>query len=240
MKKSQALLLKEKTMNRIPSNIEKYLWNNFKMYLMQYKTCLLDNILEIQNPEANFPIDRYKDFLVELDRHIGLGSYTIQQPTMFSYLPYVTVNIEPVDYGSCNFGAVMGFDIVFATDTPPTDDQSTRYLGNSSEAIASFRANVLNGLDEIFYKALDAEAYTQLRQDAFFDRLREQTLPNPTNPEETKLWRYNVIGQVDAENTITSVSQLKREDRSSGLSVFHVQYTLDINRLYSPDGECGC
>lgn len=226
---------------RIPSNIEKYLWNNFKMYLLQYKSCLLDNILEVVNPEEDFPINRYNNLMVEFDRHIGLGSYTIQQPTQFSYLPYITVNISPIDYGNCNFAAYMEFAVVFATDAPGSgEDGSTFYIGNSSEAVASFRANICNALDDMFYKALDASAYTELRTDAFFDRLRDQTLPNPTDIMSTKPWKYNIVGQVDPDSEISAVSQLKREDRSSGLSVFSVTYRLDINKLYTQEGECSC
>lgn len=228
-------------MARIVSNTEKYLWNNLRMYLMLYSTCLLDNILKIADAESNFPPERYENFFVELDRHIGLGSYTIQEPVLFTYLPYINVRIDPIDYGSCNYGALVTFDVVFATDVPTNDNSSTTYVGNSSEAVASFRANILNSLDDLFYKAFDSDAYTQLRQDAFFDRLRDQTLPNPANPAETKLWKYNVKGQTETENSISQVTQLKREDLSKGLSVFHVQYTLDINALYSDDGEeCSC
>ena len=37
---------------------EKFLWNNIKMYLMQFPTCLCDNILQVQNDEADFAADK--------------------------------------------------------------------------------------------------------------------------------------------------------------------------------------
>ena len=221
--------------------VEKFLWNNIKMYLMQYPSCLCDNILVVKDATADDPIDRYEDFLNSLENHFGLGSYTVQQATQFSNLPYVTVNIAPIDIGHCATRVVLGFDIVFATDTP-SNEHTKRETGNSSEATASFRANIMASLDELMYEAFDGGAYKgQFINQAFFDRLRDQTLSSPTNRGgETKPWKYNIVGQVDEEKTITEVAQLKREDRSSGLSVFHVVYKLDINRLYGDGVDCGC
>lgn len=219
---------------------EKFLWNNLKMYLMQYPTCLCDNILQVQNDGADFPIDRYKDFFTSLDVHIGLGSYTIQEATQFSDLPYVNVRIQPVDLGSCSTRVIVTFDVVFATDLPKADDDQTKYAGNSSEAVASFRANMISALDELMFNAYDAVAYPDGLNQAFFDRLRNQTLPNPVDPSRTASWKYNVVGQVDAETTISEVTQLKAEDRNSGLSVFQVTYRLDLNGLYGDGIDCQC
>lgn len=98
--------------------VEKFVWNNFKMYLMQWQTCLLDTLLEVDNPNADEPITRYKDFMNQLDSHIGLGSYVSQQATQFSNLPYLTVRISPYDVGHCAARCIISFDVVFATDTP--------------------------------------------------------------------------------------------------------------------------
>ena len=47
-------------------------------------------------------------------------------------------------------------------------------------------------------------------------------------------------GQVYPEVKLTQVYQLKKEDRQSGLSVFHVTYKLDINCLYEEDSDKDC
>lgn len=219
---------------------EKFLWNNLKMYLMQYQTCLCDNILKIKDEKADFPIDRYENFMISLDNHIGLGSYTLQQPPQFSNLPYINVRFTPYDLGSCSTRVTVTFDIVFATDLPKANDDQTKYAGNSSESVAAFRANIVSALDELMYNAYDKVAYPDGLNQAYFDRLREQTLPNPVDPSKTADWKYNVVGQVDAETTISEVMQLKTEDRNSGLSVFQVVYRLDLNKIYGDGIDCQC
>jgi len=228
--------------NQIANNAEKFIWQNLKMYLMSYPTCLLDNVLEVVDDAAELPVDRYKDFVNELEAHIGLGSYVVNQASQFSRSPYITVNIATVPMGNCVTRAIIGFDIVFATDAPaaPNGDL-TRYVGNSSEAVASFRKNICTALDELFYFAYDPASHPgELWSEAFFDRLRDKTLINPVTQSETAAWKYNMMAEVDDENNISQVTQLKREDRSTQLSVFHVVYKIDINRLYGDGVDCAC
>lgn len=212
------------------------------MYLMQYQTCFLDNILKIKNDKAEYPIDRYDDFINSFEKHIGLGSYTAGQAAQFSNVPYVTVNINATPIGHCSTRVVMTFDVLFTTDSPrPDKDDSTQYVGNSSEAVASFRANIANGLHQIMHQAYSEDVYPDESPDlAFFDRLRGQTIPNPANIDDMRDWEYNVVGHVDDEDYMTQVIQLKREDRSSGLLMFTITYTMDINRLYGDGIDCGC
>lgn len=227
-------------MSTIVNNAEKFIWNNLKMYLMQYPTCFLDNILKVKDDTATTPIDRYEDFINQLEKHIGLGSYVVNQAEQFSDVPYVTVNIAAIPSEGCTTRVVIGFDIVFTTDSPrPDNEQSLQYVGNSSEAVASFRANIANGLDQIFHGAMDDISPDPIDA-AFYDRLRDQTIPNPVNPSQTAPWKYNIRGNVDDDNTISEVQQLKREDRSSALSVFHIVFKMDLNRLYGDGIDCGC
>lgn len=227
-------------MIKLNSIAEKFLWNNLKGYLQQFPSCLCDNILHVEDAESDDPVTRYHDMMVELDRHIGLGSYTLQEPSQFSNLPYVNVRITPVDMGNCSTEIIMSFDVVFATDIPRPDDGSTKYVGNSSEAVAAFRANMCMALDELMFNAYDPVAYPDGLNQAFFDRLRDQTLSKPGDPEKTALWKYNVIGSVYAETEISEVSQLKKEDRNSGLSFFQVTYHLDLNKAYGDGINCEC
>lgn len=229
-------------MSQISDNAEKFLWNNLKMYLMQYHTCFLDNILKVKDESAVYPIDRYEDFINSFEKHIGLGSYTAGQAAQFSNVPYVTVNIDAYPLRGCATRATMRFDILFTTDSPrPNKDDSTQYVGNSSEAVASFRANIANGLREIMHQAYNPDNYEGESPDlAFFDRLRDQTIPNPVNIDDTRDWAYNVVGSVDDESYMSEVIQLKREDRSSGLLLFTVTFHMDINRLYGDGIDCGC
>lgn len=227
----------------ISTYVEKFLWNNLKMYLMLYESCLLDNLLVVDNEMADLPIERYRNFMEELNNHLGLGSYVAQQATQFSNTPYITVRISPYDIGHCTAKAIMSFDVVFSTDTPHNTD-ADKNPGNSSESVAAFRAAIINGLDKLMYEAFtpsDNYGVTGVyRSPAFFDALRDETLPNPVKPEETADWIYNVNGTVDDDKEITEVIQLKREDRSSGLSVFTVSYIININGLYGGDVDCGC
>lgn len=231
-------------MSTVVNNIEKWMWNNFKMYLMQYPTCLLDNVLKIKDANADDPVERYVDFNNQFENHIGLGSYVVNQAAQFSTVPYITVNIAAYPTGTCSTRVFMEFDIVFTTDSPaPNSATTTQYVGNSSEAVASFRANIANGLDYLFHNAfgdLYDENTGPAPNKAFFDRLRDQELVNPFDHSKTANWKYNIIGQVDDDNEITQVYQLKREDRSSGLSVFHITYRLDVNRIYGDGIDCGC
>lgn len=229
-------------MSSITTFAEKFIWNNLKMALIQYESCLCDHLLTIANKDATAPIDRYQDFLNQLEAHIGLGSYVTQQATQFSNLPYITVNIYPYDLGSCNAKATVAFDVVFATDTP-TNTSVSKNPGNSSEAVATFRANIIDALDQLMYRFYNLEEALETgihSSPAFFDRLRDQELPSPTNPEKTKQWIYNIVGTVAEEKEVTEVIQLKREDRASGLSVFTVAYTIEISKLYGDDVDCGC
>lgn len=226
-------------MSKIANNAEKYIWNNFKMYLMQYPTCLLDNILKIKDKNAEMPVDRYEDFVNSLEKHVSLGNYTIDQAEMFSDLPFITMNIIAIPGVSCSTRVVIGFDVTFATDSPrPDRDQSLQYVGNSPEAVASFRANIANAMYDIFHGAMDD--IDPSLDAAFFDRLRDQTLSNPVDPTRTKDWNYNILGQVDEANTVSDVEQLKREDRSSAISVFHMVFKMDLNGIYGADEYCGC
>lgn len=224
-------------MSVMSSYAEKFLWNNLRMYLLTHKTCLLDNILEIKNPDSDVPAERYgSNYIQEIDKHIGLGSYVNTQATQFSRLPYLTFNFVPVSGGNCNTRVVVGVDIVFTTDTPT--DNTQKSTGNSNEAVADFKANILDSLDELMYDATDVAHYGET---AFFDALRDQIIANPMNPNSVKLWKYNIVGQVDSPVEISEVTQLKREDRSSGISVFSAVFTMDLNRIYDNDGvDCGC
>lgn len=218
-------------MSATTASAEKFIWNNLRMYLLTHKSCLLDNLFGITGDVDN-PMVRYKDLLERLDQHIGLGSYTNTQPTQFSRLPFITVNVATIGGDNCNTRVVLGFDVAFTTDTP--DDKKGSYsVGNTNEAVAGFRANIQSSLDELMYDATDVAHYHSI---SFFDALREQTITNPLDPTEKKPWAYNIWGQVDSRVDISEVSQLKREDRSSGISVFSVVYTMDINRL----NDCGC
>ena len=228
----------------ISTYVEKFIWQNLKMYLMLFDSCLLDTILKIDNPNSNIPLTRYKNFMEELNNHIGLGSYVVQQATQFSNLPYITVRISPYDIGHCTSKAIVSFDVVFATDTPHNTD-ADKNPGNSSESVAAFRANVMNGLDKLMYEAYigvpeDDNEIGMYRSLSFFDMLRDQTLPNPVKPDQTALWKYNINGTVDDDKEITEVIQLKREDRTSGLSVFTVSYIINIDGIYGGDVDCGC
>lgn len=226
---------------RITTFAEEFLWNNLKMVLIEYQTCLCDSLLTVVNHNSHDPMTRYEDFLNQLEAHIGLGSYVVQQATQFSATPYITVNIFPYDLGSCNARATMAFDIVFATDTPDGNDRKNP--GNSSEAVASFRARVIDALDQLMYRCYDLPEALKSgvhSSPAFFDRLRDQVLPSPTNPEDRRRWRYNIIGTVAEEKEVTDVIQLKREDRTSGLSVFTVSYTIELSRLYNHKVDCNC
>lgn len=223
-------------MSAIANIAELYLWNNLRMYLLTHKSCLLDNLLEVVDDTSDDPITRYNDLLTELDQHIGLGSYQNTQPTQFSRLPYITVNIQAISGDNCNTRVVLGFDVAFTTDTP--DDAHGSYsVGNSNEAVAAFRANIMDSLDELMYDATDTEHYFPV---SFFDALCEQTIKNPVNPLEEKDWAYNLWGSIDGSVDISEVSQLKREDRSSGISVFSIVYTMDLNRAKGTDIDCGC
>lgn len=230
--------------NQVVANAELFVWNNLKFFLMSYRSCLLDLILKVKDENAENPYDRYQNFPNSLEDHMGLGSYTVAQAAQFSKVPYVTVNIHAIPSGHCSTRVVMGFDVVFSTDTPKADDGVTRYVGSSSESVAQFRADIMNALDNLFYYAY-ADDDPRIEADAFFtqsfmDRLEGQEVVNPANPNETKMWDYNVSAFVDVDTSISEVSQLKREDRSTGLSVFHVVYTFDINRLYGNGIDCGC
>lgn len=235
--------------SKIVGLAENFIWNNFKFYLLSYQTCLLDLICPIKNINAIKPVDRYEDLLNFVDSHIGLASYVNGQASQFSKIPYITVNIAPIQTSRCSVTVVIGFDVVYATDAPPADDGQTKYIGSSSESVSSFRAGIAASLDELFFYAfgdpkLDEDGviipeqhyYTQ----SFFDFLCGKEVSNPTDPNDKKKWAYNIVGEVDDESTITEVSQLKREDRSSQLNVFHLVYKIDINKLIGDGGEYGC
>lgn len=232
--------------NRISAHAEEYIWNNWKFYLMSFGTCLLDLLLEVQNPNSDNPFERYKDFPNSLEEHMGLGSYTTGQAAQFSKTPYLTVNIQPIPMGGCATRVVMGFDIVYSTDTPKAEDGMTRYVGSSAESVAKFRADIMTALDEMFYYAYDEEDERALNDltftQSFMDRLAGQEVVNPANPNEKTMWEYNVKAFIDEDAEISEVSQLKREDRYTGLNVFHVVHKMDINRMWSPVSgfDCGC
>lgn len=228
-------------MNRdIVARAEDFLWSCFKYYLMSYQTCLLDLILKIKDEEATNPFDRYVDLANELDAHIGLGSYVNGQAAQFSKTPYITVNIQPIPMGDCTTRVVMGFDIVYSTDTPKAPDDMTRYIGSSSESVAAFRRAMVDALDQLFYRASGDEELSKFDEQAFYDVLYNKEVVNPTDPTDIREWDYNVIGQVNSEVTISEVTQLKREDRSVGLNLFHIVYTIDIDRLQTADEDFGC
>ena len=228
--------------SKMVGEAERFLWNNWKFYLMTYPTCLMDTILEVVDPDSTNPYTRYKDFANELEAHMGLGSYVTGQAAQYSRIPYITVNFQAIPMGGCSTRVVCGFDIAYATDTPkaPNNDL-TRDVGSSGESVADFRADIMMGLDEMFYYAFDeAEHHNELYSQAFFDRLYKKEVVNPTNPNEKKKWLYNVKGLVDDDSTISAVTQLKREDRSIQLNLFHVVYKMDLNELSTENWECGC
>lgn len=229
-------------MNKIIGNVENFVWNNLKFYLLTYKSCLLDLILKVKDEGAEAPIDRYDDLLNELGKHMGLSSYVNVQPAQYSEIPYITVNIAAIPTGKCGARAVIGFDIVFSSDVPKAPvSSSTRYIGNSNESVAQFRADIVNALEQLFYKSSpDDQMANQFYDSPFWDILRDQEVANPVSPDEKKPWQYNMVGQVDDDYTISDVTQLRREVRSSAVSVFTVVFTIDVNKLYSDELDCGC
>lgn len=230
--------------NKIVAKGEEFVWNNLKFYLMSYATCLLDLLLEVKDANAENPFDRYKDFPNSLEEHLGLGSYVTGQAAQFSKTPYITVNIQPIPTGSCTTRVVMGFDVVFSTDTPRAEDGTTRYVGSSAESVAKFRADIMTALDELFYYAYDEDderAYNDATfSQSFMDRFSGQEVTNPANPNDKRMWQYNMEVFVDEDASMSEVVQLKREDRYTGLNVFHIVHKFDINRMWSDDFDCGC
>lgn len=230
--------------NKMVARAEEFIWNNWKFYLMSQPTCLLDLLLEIKDPNADNPFDRYVDFPNSLEEHMGLGSYTTGQAAQFSKTPYLTVNIAPIPTGNCSTRIVMGFDVVYSTDTPPAKDGTTRYVGSSSESVAKFRADMMTAIDELFYYAYPDDD-PRIEEDAafqqsFMDALAGTLATNPTNPNESHEWEYNVDAFVNEDAEISEVSQLKREDRSTGLNVFHIMQKFDVNRMWGNGWDCGC
>lgn len=219
---------------------ENYLWSNLKLYLQSYQTCLLDLILQVKDKSATEPINRYKDFFNQLEQHVGLGSYVNGQAAQFSKTPYVTVNIAAVPMGDCTIRAIMGFDIVYSTDTPKANDDTTRYVGSSSESVALFRNDMVDALNQLFFHAYGNEEPAEWDTQAFYDMFYKKEVSNPVKTEETKAWQFNVFGQVDDEITISEVTQLKREDRSVGLNLFHVVYEIDIDELSNDSWTSRC
>lgn len=228
---------------------EEFIWSNFKGYLLNHQSCLLDLLCPIDNFNSNKPIERYKDLLNWFDAHIGLGSYVTGQAAQFSKTPYITMNIATVPTNHCGVTCIVGFDIVYATDVPPAPDEQTKYIGSSSEAVAAFRADIGAALNELFFYAYgDAEIdedgkeiepnrfYTQ----SFYDAMYNQEITDPIDSTKKAKWAYNIIGDTDDEVTMSEVSQLKREDRSTQLNVFHMVYKIDISHLYGTDVDCGC
>lgn len=230
--------------NKIVAHAEQFIWSNMKFYLQSFATCLLDVLLEVKDPEAENPFDRYKDFPNSLEEHIGLGSYVTGQAAQFTKTPYITVNIQAIPMGGCSTRVIMGFDVVFSTDTPKAEDGKTRYVGSSAESVANFRSDIMTSLDELFYYAC-AEDDERIESDAtftqsFMDRLAGQTVVNPANPNEETEWKYNIKAFIDEDAEMSEVSQLKREDRYTGLNVFHIVYKFDINRMWGESFDCGC
>ena len=219
---------------------EQYLFNNFKFYLMKYGSCLLDILLEVQDDTSPDPMTRYKDFTNALEQHMGLGSYVTGQPAQYTKTPYLTVNIKAIPMGNCNTRVVMGFDIVWSTDTPPAPDNVTKYVGSSAESVAAFRADMVTALNDLMYRSWGEEENDPWKTQAFFDVLRNQMVTNPTNPNEGKKWTYNIRGQVDGNVEISEVFQLKTEDRYVGLNLFHVIYNIDIYELWDGERRIGC
>ena len=230
--------------NKLVAHAEQFIWNNWKFYLMSFPTCLLDLLLEVQDINAENPFERYKDFPNSLEEHMGLGSYVTGQAAQFTKSPYLTVNIHPIPTGRCSCRVVMGFDVVYATDTPAAPDGMTRYVGSSAESVANFRADMMSALDEMFYRAYDPEdpriEADALFSQSFMDRLYDTEVVNPANPNEKKKWEYNVLAFIDEDTEVTEVSQLKREDRYTGLNVFHIVHTFDLNKLWNDQLHCGC
>lgn len=225
----------------IIANAQKFLWLNFKMYLQQYGSCLLDSILDIKNPDSDLPSERYKDFFNQFEEHVKLGSYAVDEATQYSKFPLLIARFGAVSTKGCMAKGIATFDIAYSTDAPCPDDGTTRNIGNSSESVAIFMSNITNGLNQLMFEAYD-HANTQGRhpQQAFFDRLKDQTLPNPKNPEQTRPWTYNITAAVEDDISVTEVEQIKREDRSDGMSVFHVTYHLNIYALRGNGIDCGC
>lgn len=225
--------------NKLSALAELYLWNNFKFYLMTHKTCLCDNLLRIANADSDDPTIRYNDFTNALDQHIGLGSYVAGQAAQFSRFPYVTMTVVPLDRGDCSTRVVLTFDVAYGVDTPDNLINQTGYPGNSSEAIATWRANICSALNEIMYNAFSDDA-KHFQRWSFFDELRDTAWVNPvTKQGNPKEWKYNIVGYVDDSVEVGEVFQLKKEDRSSACLVFSVVYNIDISRLYGRD-DCGC
>ena len=225
--------------NKMSALAELYLWSNFKFFLMTRKTCLLDNLLTISDSTSDDPYTRYNDFSNALDQHIGLGSYVAGQSAQFSRFPYVTMTVVPLDRGDCSTRVVLTFDVAYGVDTPDNLTTQTGYPGNSSEAIATWKANICSALDEIMYSAF-SDGEKHYSKQAFFDDLRDTAWVNPaTKTGSAKEWKYNIIGHVEDSVEISEVYQLKKEDRSSGCLVFSVVYNIDISRLYGRD-DCGC
>ena len=233
--------------NALLNHAEEFVWMCWKFYLMSYPTCLLDLLLEVVDESATNPFDRYKDFPNSLEQHMGLGSYTTGQPAQFSKTPYLTVNIEAIPLTGCACRVVMMFDVVYSTDTPKAEDGTTRYVGSSAESVAAFRANMMSAIDEMLLYAYDENDPRVLEDtrftQSFMERLKDQEVVNPANPNEKKLWDYNVeafINEAGEMTSISEVSQLKREDRYTGLNVFHIIHRFDVSRVWGKGINCGC
>lgn len=227
-------------MSKLASNAENYLWNCFKFYLMTRRTCLCDNVLNIVNSASDDPTIRYSDFNNSLNEHFGLSSYVAGQSAQFSRFPYIVMNVDALDRGNCYSRVILSFDVIYGVDTPEGTDNDSVHPGNSSEAIAQFKSNICDALDELMYEAFN-DGNKHYSKQAFFDALRDTSWVNPiTKTGTAKAWKYNVVGHVEDSVDISEVMQLKKEDRGSSCLVFTVVYNLDIYKLYGNGIDCGC
>ncbi len=126
-----------------------FIYENLKAYMFTYETCILDNILCIQDENATDPELRYKNFKEEFPKHFTSNIYGAGIPADKTYykLPHISLEIIPRRSTSCEEIYTVSFIIDFQTISPGGCPEGCPCVPASSAGILGFVDNVATGIE---------------------------------------------------------------------------------------------
>ena len=197
-----------------------YIYENLKAFMYTFPSCLLDNILCIEDAGSNDPFTRYKDFQNQFYKHFTSNIYGAGIPadkTMFK-LPHISLEIIPRrSPNGCEDLYTVSFIVDFQTISPADCENGCPCVPASSAGILGFVDAVAQGINEMM-----ADGYV-------FHLLQDSTSVRDEFKNNSGRFKFNTL--------ITSISSFLMSPvaTSNEIHSFAIDYDITIGGTYS---EC--
>lgn len=196
-----------------------YIYENLKAFMYTYQSCLLDNILCIEDDTSDDPFIRYTDFQNQFYSHFTSNIYGAGLPadkTRYK-MPHISLEIIPRRATSCEDVYTVSFIVDFQTTSPADCENGCSCIPASSAGILGFVDGVTQGIDQMM-----AGGY-------IFHLLQDSTVVRDEFKNSMGRFKFNML-VTDVSRPLVSPVATSNEVHS-----FAIDYDITVHSTYQ---EC--